>query len=80
MPFVLQSFFLTMVYISAEEMREACGVTRDGSKAINIIKAARSLGMNAEGKRIQEIDTLRYMQTPFIIFWKFEHFMVIEGL
>ncbi|WP_115701443.1 cysteine peptidase family C39 domain-containing protein [Legionella sainthelensi] len=68
------------LYISAEEMREACGVTRDGSKAINIIKAARSLGMNAEGKRIQEIDTLRYMQTPFIIFWKFEHFMVIEGI
>lgn len=68
------------LHISSETAREACGVTRDGSKAINIIKAARNLGMNAEGKRIKDIDTLRYMPTPFIIFWKFEHFIVIEGI
>src|SRR6478735_1269198 len=68
------------LYISSEEAREICGVTRDGSKAINIIKAARALGMNADGRRIQEIDSLRYMQPPFVIFWKFNHFMVVEGV
>jgi ATP-binding cassette subfamily C protein len=68
------------LHISSETAREACGVTRDGSKAINIIKAARNLGMNAEGKRIKDIDSLRYMPTPFIVFWKFEHFIVIEGI
>ncbi|KTD39419.1 hypothetical protein Lnau_0186 [Legionella nautarum] len=68
------------LHISSETAREACGVTRDGSKAINIIKAARNLGMNAEGKRIKDIDSLGYMPTPFIVFWKFEHFIVIEGI
>lgn len=68
------------LHMSSEVMREACGVTRDGSKAINIIKAARNLGMNAQGKRINDLDTLCYMPTPFIIFWKFEHFLVVEGI
>ncbi|PJE16637.1 cysteine peptidase family C39 domain-containing protein [Legionella sp.] len=68
------------LHISSETAREACGVTRDGSKAINIIKAARNLGMKAEGKRIKDIDSLGYLPTPFIVFWKFEHFIVIEGI
>lgn len=68
------------LHITSEVSREACGVTRDGSKAINMIKAARNFGMNAEGKRINNLNTLNFVQTPFIIFWKFEHFLVIEGI
>ncbi|ARG97979.1 cysteine peptidase family C39 domain-containing protein [Legionella micdadei] len=68
------------LHIPAETAREACGVTRDGSKAINIIKAARNMGMNAEGKRIKDLDSLGYMPTPFIVFWKFNHFIVVEGI
>lgn len=66
------------LHISSEKAREACGVTRDGSKAINIIKAARNFGMEAEGTRISDIDSLRYKKTPFIVFWKFEHYIVVE--
>ena len=68
------------MHVTAEAAREACGVTRDGSKAINIVKAARNWGMTAEGKRINNLETLGFIQTPFVVFWKFEHFLVVEGI
>lgn len=68
------------LYISSEKAREMCGVSRDGSKAINIVKAARMLGMDAEGLVVQDIQALRLIEAPFIVFWKFEHFLVVEGI
>lgn len=68
------------LYISSEEARAVCGISRDGSKAINIIKAARSYGMDAKGVSIHEIHNLQQIEPPFIIFWKFNHFMVVEGI
>jgi NHLM bacteriocin system ABC transporter peptidase/ATP-binding protein len=67
-------------YISPELSREACGVTRDGSKSINIIKAARNFGMNANGLRIENVEQLLFKKTPFIIFWQFDHYIVVEGI
>lgn len=65
-------------YISSEEAREACDVSRDGSKAINIIRAARKYELNAYGVEIKDIEELRFKKTPFIVYWKFEHFIVVE--
>ncbi len=66
-------------WISLEEAREACGVSRDGSKASNIIKAARAYGMEADPYRSTVEGVRDYDSFPSILFWGFNHFVVLKG-
>ena len=66
-------------WIPLEQLRVDCGVSRDGSNAAQLAKAARRHGLEAQGRR-HEVASLRNdAPRPCILFWGFGHFVVFEG-
>ena len=66
-------------WVPLEQVRSDCGVSRDGSNARNIAKAAKSYGFNVRAfsrtpKSIREKGIF-----PCIIHWNFNHFVVLDG-
>lgn len=64
--------------IPLEQMRIETGVSRDGCNAGNIMRCAKKYGLECHGYR-KELDGLKNVQTPCIIHWNFNHFVVFEG-
>ncbi len=67
-------------WIPLEKVRTDCGVSRDGAKAKNILFAARSYGLTAQGYRYEPEDLAAKGVFPCIIHWNFNHFVVLCGL
>ncbi|WP_433402669.1 NHLP family bacteriocin export ABC transporter peptidase/permease/ATPase subunit [Streptomyces sp. CA-146814] len=65
-------------HVPLEELRIACGVSRDGSRASNVLKAARSYGLRATGMQM-EATALTEVRAPAVLFWEFNHYVVYEG-
>ena len=66
-------------WIPLEQVRADCGVSRDGSNAKNVLKAARSYGLVAKGYRYEPEELKKNGKFPCIIHWNFNHFLVLDG-
>lgn len=66
-------------WIPLEQVRADCGVSRDGSNARNVLKAARSYGLSAKGYRYEPETLKREGKFPCIVHWNFNHFVVLNG-
>ena len=65
-------------WVSLEELRVACGVSRDACSAADIVRAAEGYGLSVTGWR-KEPHELQDISLPAILFWEFNHFVVLEG-
>lgn len=65
-------------YVPLVDLRQATGVSRDGSNALNMIKAAEDFGL--EGKGFQKpLQGLFSIRSPMVVMWEYNHFVVVEG-
>ncbi len=60
------------------ELRQVCGVSRDGSDAASLLRAGALYGMEGKGYRM-DLEALLQQRPPLILFWEFNHFLVFEG-
>lgn len=65
--------------VGLTELRAKCGVTRDGSLAADIARAARSYGLQVQGYRRSDPVRVESTPGPFIAYWDHSHFLVVEG-
>jgi NHLM bacteriocin system ABC transporter peptidase/ATP-binding protein len=65
-------------HVALEKLRAECGVSRDGSKASNLVKVARGYGLEARVFRM-ELAGIQATPPPLVVFWDFRHFLVVEG-
>lgn len=65
-------------YVSPALLREKCEVSRSGSSAAAIVRAAHAYGLSGKGLRV-ELNQLASVSLPAIIHWRMSHFVVLEG-
>ena len=66
-------------WVPLEQVRADCGVSRDGSKASNIYKAAQAYGFEVKAFRSSPEIIRKNGTFPCILHWGFNHFVVLDG-
>ena len=67
-------------HVRLAELRELTGTGRDGVGAPSILRAARSYGLRASGKQIEDLKDMRYLPTASILHWEMNHYVVFRRL
>ena len=66
-------------WVPLDQVRQDCGVSRDGSNALNIWKAAESYGLKVKANRFNADQIREEAHFPAIIWWNYNHFVVLDG-
>ena len=66
-------------WVPLEQVRVDCGVSRDGSNAKNITKAAKNYGFKTKGYALTREKLVEKVKFPCIIHWNKAHFVVLCG-
>lgn len=64
--------------VTLEELRQECGVSRNGVNAKSIVKAAQHHGLKPRALRV-DLEGARVVRTPAVIHWNMDHFLVLCG-
>jgi len=62
-----------------DSLRQICGTTRDGISAGALVRAGRLLNLQAKGFGVPATE-LGTLPMPQILFWNFNHFVVLERI
>lgn len=65
-------------FCTLEELRIACAVSSNGVEAGQIIRGGKCYGLLGKAFK-KTIQKLVEVEPPFIIYWNFNHFLVLEG-
>lgn len=66
-------------WVPLSQVRIACGVSRDGSNAKNICRAAENYGLEVRAFSRSAESIRQNGEFPCIIHWNFNHFVVLNG-
>ena len=66
-------------WVPIEQLRADCNVSRDGASAADIVRGGKKYGLNITGWR-RTVEELPNTPLPAILFWEFNHFVVLEGV
>jgi ATP-binding cassette subfamily B protein len=61
------------------DLRDRCGISRDGVTAIQLKRAAQSFGLQVRAYRCSAELLRQQARLPVVLFWNFNHFLVLEG-
>src|SRR5579885_2224608 len=64
-------------FLSLETLRRECGISREGADIYTLVRVAEYYGLETEVYSA-DLEDLQDSPLPAIVFWKLNHFIVLE--